>query len=305
MPTQPGFRYRRSAVTEARHGQDRVVAVKRRPRRHLIIVLVVIVLLVPAALLAVRSLWLTASGSIADPEASAEASHSPEPSIDPDDPFSATPAESFTDASTGIQLPAATKIGTWARKDVEAALSGTKKIELTARTDKAVLAGDPATYLEALSVSAQPDAKKRITAPAETLGFVSELATGYSLAEPVRAAGKLTVKGGQLNQLIITADVVWVYALQGPLPKASTGAGVRLVVLHTVESYEWFPSKRFTDDDQGARPGNGSIAVFNADCAKYATGRLALSNKPTHDPALGAKAVFSLTTDPDAFPQGC
>lgn len=303
MPTQPGFRYRRSAVTEARHGQERVVSLRRRPRRKVIGTLVVIVLLVPAALLAVRSLWGTMTGTIVDPETAVEAQHAPEPAIDPDDPFSATPAESFADAADAVVLPAATKVGTWAAKDVKTALTGTKTIVLKARTDPAVLGGDPSTYLKALSVSAQPAAKKSIAG--DTLGYVTQLASGYTLAAPVRAAGALTVKGGSLNQLIITANVVWVYPLAGPLPKASSGAGVRLVVLHTVETYEWFPSKRFTDDDQGARPGAGTRAVFNADCPKYAKGTLGLPTKAVRDPAAGAEAVFALSTTPDAFPAGC
>jgi hypothetical protein len=303
MPTQPGFRYRRSAVTEARHGQERVVSVRRRPRRKVIGTLVVIVLLVPAALLAVRSLWGTMTGTIADPETGITAHRAAEPSLDPDDPFSATPAESFAEAPDALRLPTATKLGTWGAKDVQTALNGTKAIVLKARTDATVLGGDPAGYVKTLSVSAQPAAKRSIASDA--LGYVTQLAPGYTLAEPVRAAGTLSVKAGSVNQLIITADAVWVYPLAGPLPKASAGAGVRLVVLHTVETYEWFPSKRFTDDDQGARPGEGTRAVFNVDCQKYAKGMLGLPTKAMHDPAAGAEAVFALNTKPDAFPTGC
>ena len=197
MPTQPGFRYRRSAVTEARHGQERVVSLRRRPRRKLIGTLVVIVLLVPAALLAVRSLWGTMTGTIADPETAVEARRAPEPAVDPDDPFSATPAEAFRDATDAIRLPAATKLGTWSAKDVQSALTGTKTIVLKARTDKTVLGGDPSGYLKALSVSAQLAAKKSVASDA--LGYVTQLAPGYTLAEPVRAAGALTVKGGPLK----------------------------------------------------------------------------------------------------------
>src|SRR4051794_9879555 len=96
MPTQPGYRYRRSAVNEARHGQDRVVAVRRGPRRKLIGTLVVILLLVPAALLAAKSLYSTANGSVADPELAAE---SPAPTtrpLNPNDPFDGTPAVTYT-----------------------------------------------------------------------------------------------------------------------------------------------------------------------------------------------------------------
>jgi hypothetical protein len=302
MPTQPGFRYRRSAVTEARHGQERVVSIRRRPRRHWIAVLVAIVLLVPAGLLAVRTLWGTATGSIADPETSMEAA-AHEPSLDPENPFDGTPANEFAAATDGIRLPTATKLGSWSAKDVQTALTSTKTILLKARTDPDVVDGDPAGYVKTLSANAQAAAKKSIAS--DPLGYVTELAPGYSLAEPIRAAGTITVKDGSLDQLVISANVVWIYALSGPLPKTSSGAGVRLVVLHTVESYEWFPSKRFVDADQGARPGAGKRAVWNADCANYAKGTLGLPVKAVHDPAAGAERVFSVSTSPDAFPAGC
>lgn len=305
MPTQPGYRYRRSAVTEARHGQDRVVAVRRRPRRKLIGTLVVILLLVPAALLAARSLWTSMSGTAADPELVAESPVPTTPSLNPNDPFDGTPASAFTSAEEGISLPEATKTGGWASKDVGAVLEKTKTVLLSARADPKVLGGDPSVYVDALAPNVRRQVKKELVSGTDKLGYVTNLGAGYELAKPIRAVGSLTVTAGTLDQLVVRADVVWVYPLRGPLPEASTGAGVRLVVLHTVESYEWFPAKGFADEDQGARPGAGERAVFNADCPKYLEGALALPETPVQDPVKGNEAVFVATTPLTSFPTGC
>lgn len=305
MPTQPGFRYRRSAVTEARHGQQRVVAVKRRPRRKVIGTLVVIILLVPAGLLATKSLWGVMTGTVPDPERVAQASGPPSPSLDPNDPFDGTPAVNFVPATQGIRLPTATKVGGWAAKDVQTVLRTTKAIVLGARTDPAVLGGDTTSYVKTLAPNARSAARKSIGSAPDTLGYVSRLAPGYTLAAPIRAAGTLVVKTGSLKQLVVTADVVWVYPLDGPLAEGSTGAGVRLAVLHTVESYEWYPSKGFADEDQGARPGEGKRKVFNADCQRYLEGSLALPSTPVRDPIKGNEAVFTPTTQLAVFPSDC
>lgn len=305
MPTQPGFRYRRSAVTEARHGQDRVVAVRRRPRRKLIGVLIVIVVLVPTGLLAAKSLYGTMTGTVVDPEIAAEAPGTPTPSLDPDNPFDGTPADTYVAAAEGIRLPTAAKTGSWAAKDVGTALDKTKKIVLTARTDSAVLGGDSTNYVKSLAPNVQAQVKKSIVGGTGTLGYVTNLGAGYTLSKPIRAVGSLTVSEGSLKQLIVRADVVWVYPLAGPLPEQSTGAGVRLVVLHTVENYEWFPSKGFADEDQGARPGDGERAVFNADCPKYLKGALALPSTAVQNPVSGNENVFIVTTPLTSFPTGC
>ncbi|TQS44829.1 hypothetical protein [Cryptosporangium phraense] len=305
MPTQPGFRYRRSAVTEARHGQDRVVAVRRRPRRKLIGVLIVILLLVPAGLLAAKSLYGTMSGTVADPEIAAESPGPTAPPLDPNNPFDGTPANTYVAPEQGIEVPTPTKTGSWAAKDVATVLEKTKAVLIAARTDQAVLGGDSADYVKALAPNVRSQVKKAIVGGTDTLGYVTNLAATYTLAQPIRAAGSLTVTTGALKQLIVRADVVWIYPLAGPLPAQSKGAGVRLVVLHTVESYEWFPSKGFADEDQGARPGEGERAVFNADCPKYLKGALALPSTPVTDPVKGNEKVFTVTTPLTSFPTGC
>ncbi|MFI5956965.1 hypothetical protein [Cryptosporangium sp. NPDC051539] len=305
MPTEPGFRYRRSAVTEARHGQDRVVAVRRKPRRKMIGVLIVILLLVPAGLLAAKSLYGTMSGSVVDPEVAAESSGPTAPPLDPNNPFDGTPADEYLPPEQGIQMPTATKTGSWAAKDVGTVLEKTRAVLIAARTDPAVLGGDSSDYVKTLAPNVQSQVKKAIVSGTDTLGYVTNLGAGYTLAKPIRATGSLTVTSGSLKQLIVRADVVWIYPLAGPMPEQSTGAGVRLVVLHTVESYEWFPSKGFADEDQGARPGEGERAVFNADCPKYLKGALALPATAVQDPVKGNEKVFVVTTPLTSFPAGC
>ncbi|MFB9318606.1 hypothetical protein [Cryptosporangium minutisporangium] len=282
-----------------------MVAVRRRPRRKLIGVLVVIVLLVPAGLLAAKSLYGTMSGTVADPELVAEAPASPSPSLNPNDPFDGTPAARYLPAEQGITLPTPAKAGQWAAKDVGAVLTKTKAVLLSARTDPKVLGGDPTNYVDTLAPNVREPVKKEIVSGTDTLGYVTNLGAGYSLAAPIRAVGSLAVTTGSLDQLVVRSDVVWIYPLKGPLPEESTGAGVRLVVLHTVESYEWYPSKGFADEDQGARPGPGERAVFNADCPKYLKGALALPATPVQDPIKGNENVFVATTPLTSFPTGC
>ncbi|WP_073251117.1 hypothetical protein [Cryptosporangium aurantiacum] len=282
-----------------------MVAVRRRPRRKLIGVLVVIVLLVPAGLLAAKSLYGTMTGTVVDPETAAQSPVSPSPSLNPNDPFDGTPAAKYLPADQGIVVPTAVKAGVWSAKEVGTVLTKTKEVLLAARTDPKVLGGDPTSYVEALAPNVREQVKEAIVSGTDTLGYVTNLGAGYTLGAPIRGVGSLAVTTGSLKQLIVRADVVWVYPLAGPLPEESTGAGVRLVVLHTVESYEWFPSKGFADEDQGARPGEGERAVFNADCPKYLKGALALPATPVQDPVEGNEAVFVATTPLTSFPTGC
>ncbi len=308
MPVEPGFRFRRSLTSEERHGQQRVISLRpRRSRRKLLVTVAVILLLVPAGLLAMRSLWTALTSDVPDPEMAAIAA-SEAPDLDPNNPFDKTAADGYLEGAHGIVDPPATALGPWKAAEVRKVLETTRTSLLVARTDPTVLAGNPTKYLAALAENTRRPAAAEIRKGAPALGYVTRLAPGDTLAAPVRTKGKLLVALGRDKQLVITADVVWVYPLAGPRAKGAPNvAGARLVVLHTVETYQWYPQKRYSKKDQGLRPGAGEQAVYNMDCELSRTGVLALPSggATMRVTAGGVRRALDPATRPNAFPSVC
>ncbi|HEV2087477.1 MAG TPA: hypothetical protein VGR21_04100 [Cryptosporangiaceae bacterium] len=306
MPAEPGFRFRRSLTSEDRHGRQRVVSLRRRSRRKLGVTVLVILLLVPAGLLAVRSLWTALTTDMPESEVAGIAAPAV-PDLDPSNPFDKTPADGYLEGAQGIVDPPATALGPWKAAEVQKVLDTTRTLLLLARTDPAVLAGNPTKYLAALAVNTRRPAAAEIKKGAPALGYVTRLAPGDTLAAPVRTKGRLLVALGRDKQLVITADVVWVYPLAGARATgAPKVAGARLVVLRTVETYQWYPQKGFSKQDQGLRPGAGEQAVYNVDCEGLKAGLIGLpgagSGPVTAD---GMRRALDLATRPSEFPANC
>jgi hypothetical protein len=116
----------------------------------------------------------------------------------------------------------------------------------------------------------------------------------------------MSAKAGKDGQLVVTADYVWVYPLKGGKPSAAAGPGSRLVVLHTVESYELYRPEAISVSDRGLRPGGGNSYTFNMDCSLVGKGLLAL---PPPDqggrPSSPDDAAYSPRTDPRSIRSTC
>lgn len=321
MPAEPGFRYRRSLTAETRHGRERVVSTRVRPRRKLAVTALVILLLVPAGLLALRSLWTAMAEDVPDTGVRVARSTSAAPSVPPgpgaSNPFADTPADTFANGPEGIVVkPATAALGPWQPAEVQAVLDRTVTALATARTDPTVLAGNPAAYLAGLSESARAPTAAQIADGAKALGYVTRVAPQFMLAANVRTRGTMGIALGPKQQLVVTADVVWVYALMsapsvvGPAaPTPSPGPvrpGADLVVLHTVETYQWYPKKGYAVKDQGLRPGEGEQGLYNMDCALSRRGLLALPTSQADLPVVSREPqAFDPATSPEAFPATC
>jgi hypothetical protein len=304
MPVEPGFRTRQEI--EALHWRGRRRARRPMPQgKSLLLTGVVVLVLVSAGLLAVMSLWDSMRGGGADGSGKPAAS-SPPGRQDSKDPFAGTPAEKYAEGDSGVQLPVAAAIGPWTAPQVQDVLVRAKQTLVAARLDPAMVEqSDPAAYLATISEGARGTVSKSLQS-ADALGYVSRLATGYQLSAPIRVKGTMTVTLGPKKELVIGADYVWIYPLVGSVPAETGGPGSSLVVLHTVETYQWFSPKGIAQKDTGLRPGAGQIAKLNLDCTQARTGLLALPSADTGDaPTAPASKAFDPATRPDELPSPC
>jgi hypothetical protein len=176
--------------------------------------------------------------------------------------------------------------------------------------DARTFAGDTSPYVEQVAVSARGFVGERVASP-EALTYVTRLAPGVTLAAPPRVKGAFAFSEGTAGQLVVVADFVWAYALESPgavtpSPSAAPVPGASLVVLHSVERYEWFPDKGYLPDDRGMRPGAGELYAFNVDCAQAAQGLISLPMTPQEaGEAPSLAQVLDPSTPPGRLPSSC
>jgi hypothetical protein len=220
------------------------------------------------------------------------------------DPFAGTPAEHYASGVAGVVVPAARPIGNWPGSEVSAVLARTKEVLVAARLEPQVIErGDLSGYLALLSSGTRSMVSLEIKKGEPGLGYVTRLAPGFSLAsQGVRVSGSMSPALGKDGQLVVTADYVWVYPLRGGIAESSKGSGATLVLLHTVESYEWYRPEGIAAGDRGLRPGGGASYTFNMDCVQVKKGLLALPhpgqggrpsapNVDAYDPSTALGAV--------------
>lgn len=272
--------------------------------KRLFITALVILLLVPAGVLAVRSLFV----SLATVEEVHRDQKKTEQKLKKANlgPYGDTPAVHFAQGAEGITVPQPVQMGEWTPEQVADVQERTRNILTIARLDERVLAGDTAPYLEQLSESARGFSSEKL-ATDQALGYVTRLAPGYTLAEAPRVKGAMTVSVGAANQLVVAADFIWAYALDGPADKkASEGPGARVVVVHSQEQYEWYPEKGFLPEDRGLRPGDGQQYVFNMDCDLAKQGLIALPQDPTKKGKESTTdKVYNPQTPLEELPNNC
>jgi hypothetical protein len=309
---KPCFRFKRSYQTQGRYGRDLVVPVTTHHRRRRLVISLVILLLVPAGILALVSLRVPESPQEMVAESQPYTVSSGGSSVGSaafrrsPDPFLGTPAARFSVGSGGIVLPTATPVGEWGPEEITRVLQKTKAALAAARLDsKVLLAQDTSAYLAMLSPSTRDAVKAEIAKGAPALGYVTRLAPGWRLVAPVRVGGRLSVALGAEKQLLVTADYLWAYALRGPWAPVADGPGSRVVVLHTVETYQWYPEKGYAEADRGLRPGTGSQALSNMDCDLAQEGLLALPRSRARGEQAHASRIYDLAVAPDQAPTTC
>ncbi|MGH3429896.1 MAG: hypothetical protein ACRDQZ_20390 [Mycobacteriales bacterium] len=282
----------------------------RHVSRRLLVVLVVIVLLVPAGVLAARSLAISLLSDGPDSEnsqfSSAAAHKKVASSVVDANPFRGTPADKFASGEAGIVVPVAKQQGSWSADAVADVLNKTKAVLTSARLDEAMLLqGQTQPYLDQLSESSRDFVGKQLATPS-ALAYVTRLAPGYTLRAPVRVHGAMNVTVGNAGQLIVSANYVWVYPLRAPKATKVFGlAGSQLVVLHTVERYEFYPEKGYAVQNRGLRPGDGEQHIYNADCGTATDGKLALPSNRNRKPGAPVKLAYDRNASKNAAPGGC
>jgi hypothetical protein len=223
----------------------------------------------------------------------------------PKDPYKGTPAAAYQVGAAGLTMPPAKALGPWSAADVTAVVTKTRDTLVAARLDPRVLTKREVTgYVTRLAPKTRATVEKQIRGGEPALGYVTRLAPGFTLLVPeIRTKGKLAVTLGRAQQLVVTADVVWVYPLGGPKAESLKGAGSNLVVLRATESYEWYKPDRLSKDDLGLRPGAASISYVNMDCAQIKRGVIALPQ--TDQGGLPSDKAFDPETKPGSLPNTC
>jgi hypothetical protein len=304
MPVEPRFRTRREIETQHWGGTRR--APRRLPHgRSLVLTGLVVLILVLAGILAVMSLWHSIRAGGDDEFGSRPSAQVSGTKQQSKDPFAGTPAATYAEGDAGIELPDAVATGPWTAGQVRDVLAKTKQTLVAARIEPAMVEqGDTAPYLATISEGARGTVSSSLQ-NADALGYVSRLASGYQLTAPIRVKGTMTVTLGPKKELVIGANYVWLYPMVGSVPAAQGSPGSSLVVLHTVESYQWFQPKGIAPKDTGLRPGPGQIAKLNLDCTQAKSGLLALPSAQGERPARPSAKAFDPATPPDALPSPC
>jgi hypothetical protein len=303
MPAEPGFRSRQEI--EAKHWRGRRRA--RRPMPHgksLLVTGVVVLVLVSAGMLAMRSLVVSISQG-GDIEVSTTNS-AQRAKANSKNPFAGTPAARYPEGEAGIVLPTAQPLGSWTAPQVQDVLERTKRTLVAARLDPAMVEqGDATEYLSTISEGARPTVAASLKT-AEAPGYVSRLDPAFRLLAPVRVKGTMSVELGSKQELVVGADYVWIYPLAGAAAGTSKSPGSKLVVVHAVETYQWFAPKGIAKKDTGLRPGAGQFSTINMDCTLVNSGRLGLPSAAVANgaPVPDTKA-YDPATPPEALPNTC
>lgn len=304
MPAEPGFRSRQELEARNRGGRRR--APSSLTGKSLFLTGLVVLLLVFAGMLAVRSLAVSIKNGGDGDLVRQSTPKKPSPS-GPTDPFAGTMAEKYPEAAAGIELPPAQQVGGWTPAQVADVLNRTKQTLVAARLDRQMLEqGDPAGYLGTISAGARPSVEKSVQS-GEGLNYVTRLASDYKLIAEPRVKGSMTVTLGKSKELVIGADYVWIYPLDGPVDKgAPKGPGAKLVVVHTIETYQWFAPKNVATADTGLRPGAGQLYSVNMDCDLAKSGRLGLQRAAPGNPQnVPDDKAYDPATRPQDLPETC
>lgn len=285
----------------------------RRRYRHryrasrMVVTALVIVLLVPAGVLALRSLWVSlAAADELDRQERVQVTQEMRAKKE-QGPFVGTQAATFAEGEAGILVPEAQQVGEWPADQVAGVAEAVRKLLVTARLDPRVHAGDTQPYVEQLAVSTRQFTLDKLASGGAALGYATRFAPEYSVKAPPRVKGGMTVSVGDKGQLVVVADYVWVYALEGEMAKASKKSepGAKLVVVHSLERYEWYPEKGYLPEDHGLRPGNGELYTFNMDCEFASQGLLALPRTVVKKNATSIGKAIDPATAPGTLPSSC
>ena len=305
MPAEPGFRSRQEL--EARNHRGRRRAPSSLTGKNLFLTGLVILLLLSAGMLALRSL-ATSIQNGGDDVVQSQPSPRPSKTVENTDPFAGTPAADFPVGAEGIVVPPGKQVGTWTPAQVQEVLTRTKQTLVAARLERTMLEqGDSTAYLKTISESTRSGVTAKLQSGESALDYVTRLASEYKLADEPRVQGTMTVTLGPKKELVVGADYVWIYPLTGPVDEdAPKGPGSKLVIVHTIESYQWFAAKSVAPKDTGLRPGPGELYTVNMDCDLSKSGKLGLQRAAPGNPQnVPENKAYDPATRPKDLPETC
>lgn len=185
---------------------------------------------------------------------------SPVIAIDPAHPFAGSPADGYPTGLAGLRMPAAKRIGVFSAAEVARALELAKRYFAAARLDPGVIAGNYPTRAFALvdpkgkeSLAALRQAFRRPTAQNDPTSFVTRLDPRRDVlhGSVIKVNGTATVRAGIADELVVSYDVLVVYAVR----RAHGSPEVTRVVLR-----EHGETRTF--HDLGTTPGTVWLGIF-------------------------------------------
>lgn len=279
-----------------------------------VVAAVVIGLLLAIGLRSLRSDDTAQIGPATPTEAAAAGEEHSPTNAGPVDLFAGTPAAGYARDAAGITPPAAKAVGEWSSKDVADVGAKVKTVLAAGRLNSATLEkGDLTQYLNALAPGVRSKVQGDIGKGQPALGYVTRLSPDTKLASrQVRVKGSMRAAVGPDKQLVITADYVWVYPLAptkpvkpSPSAPASAAPGSHLVLVHTVEKYEWYKPMLVDKQERGLRPGAGELYTFNMDCTAAARGMLALAPPGQKGKPAPDNRAYDPNTKTSSLPTTC
>ena len=306
-------RVERAATADVRH---MLRAARRRRRERWVIgsiaVVAVALVLVLLSQIGLFDGLLPGSTTTTPPAAgSDERTESATFAIDPSHPFTDSPAASWPDGAAGIVPPAATAVNGYSAEQVATATRQVRDVLIASRLDRRLLVNHDATgYLGALA----PDARRQLEPlfgtgrEAEAQSLVSLAAQGSTLlpVEP-KVSGSMSVHGGQLGELVVHTNYVFVYAFHPDNPAKVMDPMDILVVVRADVDYILRTGNRWTAGSQGWWYGAAGGYAYSIACDAYHKGYLApaITEHAAVEPTAQERTTYFDPASPLPPSSGC
>ena len=214
-------------------------------------------------------------------------------------PFTDTPAASWADGATGIQLPTPAAVGRWSVGEVTDAEAAVKQTLVDAHLSPAMLVNHDATaYLADLAPNARSAEQTRLSTPnSHDNGAVSMLAGGFHLlSTPIKVDGTMTADTDpSTGALVIHTNYVFAFPFDPGRASTVSQPWQIIAVQHVAEDFTVLLGSHYHPADRGVWPTAAHSYLDQINCA--------VSNQGYIAPAFSDNdaATPSPTGDPDAL----
>ena len=228
-------------------------------------------------------------------------------------PFGGSPAADWQPAAVALVMPAARSAGPFTMSEVAGALSRARAYLLTARTNSTVLARHDTSALQRL-VDPHVLSSSSSGQPLQVKLAATFLAPGNALAAPVRLKGTVTdryvpTSGNVAERFVVSANVVWAYALRASYPVAPIPSSV--VAIHERIQLSFYLSADMSGPSAKPDPSSDQTLWYDVDCGYFNQSILALPRiddpdaLPASNTGAGPDTAFDPNSDVNGSTHAC